>query len=42
MDNFMSNLIVKGKVNVCGIEVPNIYGGFLLCNSATVFANITF
>lgn len=24
----MSNLALKGKVNVCGMEVPNIYGGF--------------
>ena len=24
----MSNLSVKGKVKVCGLEVPNIYGGF--------------
>jgi len=24
----MSNLAVKGKVKVCGLEVPNIFGGF--------------
>lgn len=23
-----NNLVVKGKVKVCGIEVPNVYGGF--------------
>ena len=22
----MSNLALKGKVNVCGMDVPNIYG----------------
>jgi len=24
----MSNLAVKGKVKVCGMEIPNVYGGF--------------
>jgi len=27
-NNIDNNLIVKGKTKVCGIEVPNIYGGF--------------
>jgi len=28
MDNNISKLVIKGTAKVCGIEVPNIYGGF--------------
>lgn len=28
MENNNSELMVKGKIKVCGIEVPNVYGGF--------------
>jgi len=28
MENNNNELIVKGKIKVCGIEVPNVYGGF--------------